>query len=162
MANWPVKIPAGGIVHSPACILDLMPTFVEAAGADYSAAAAGRDIPMEGESLIEPLAGQTWSRQDPIFIEHEANCCVRDGDWKLVRRHPGPWELYNLEQDRTELTNLAESEPARVLKMSAQFDEFARRVGSVNGAEFDRMVVESGWAAGDDAVSASRPGGYAQ
>ncbi len=162
VANWPAEIPAGGIVHSPACILDLMPTFVEAAGADYSAAAAGRDIPMEGESLIKPLVGQAWSRQDPIFIEHEANCCVRDGEWKLVRRHPGPWELYNLEQDRTELTNLAESEPARVLKMSAQFDEFARRVGSVNGAEFDRMVVESGWAAGDDAVSASRPGGYAQ
>ena len=162
VANWPAAIPPGGIVHSPAHILDLLPTFNAAAGADYAAAAGGRDIPLEGESLIAPLTGQQWSRERPIFIEHEGHCCVRDGDWKLVRRHPGPWELYNLELDRTELYDLAESEKGRVAAMSLQFDEFATRVGAISGAEFDRLVAESDWAANERAVQASRPGGFAQ
>ena len=162
VANWPAQIPAGAIVHSPAYVLDLMPTLVAAAGADYAAAGGGNAIPLEGESLIDPLAGRPWQRRDPIFIEHEANCCVRDGEWKLVRRHPGPWELYNLERDRTELKDLAGDEPRRVEAMSGQFDEFAARVGSVTGSDFDRLVVESGWATQDNAVSAWRPGGYAQ
>ena len=162
VASWPNAIPGGNIVHSPAHITDLMATFVDAAGADYAAAAAGRDIPLEGESLVNALAGEEWSRERPIFIEHEGHCCMRDGDWKLVRRHPGPWELYNLERDRTELYDLAETEPERVKAMSAAFAEFAGRVGALSGAEFDRLVVASGWADNENAISASRPGGYAQ
>ena len=26
---------------------------------------------------------------EPIFFEHEGNRAVRDGEWKLVSRHPG-------------------------------------------------------------------------
>lgn len=39
----------------------------------------------------------------------------------------GPWELYNLETDRTELKNLAQAEPARVAALTAAWT-------AINGA----------------------------
>jgi arylsulfatase len=38
-----------------------------------------------------------------------------------------PWELYDLEADRTETHNLAAREPARVAAMAAAWEAWARR-----------------------------------
>jgi hypothetical protein len=50
---------------------------------------------------------------------------VRD----LVARYPGRWELYNMEDDRTEMHDLALEEPERVLRMADAWEETANRVG---------------------------------
>ena len=47
----------------------------------------------------------------PLFWEHEGNAAVRVGKWKLVRKFPGPWELYDMEADRTEMNDLAAQHP---------------------------------------------------
>jgi arylsulfatase A-like enzyme len=52
---------------------------------------------------------------------------VRLGKWKLVALHREPWELYNMEADRTESTNLASQFPDRVKEMSALYDAWAKR-----------------------------------
>ncbi len=57
----------------------------------------------DGESLAPLFGGADWTRERPIFWEHEGNAAVRLGEWKLVRRHGHAWELYNMEVDRTEL-----------------------------------------------------------
>ena len=49
-----------------------------------------------------------------MFWEHEGNAAVRIGRWKLVRDYPRPWELYDMEADRTELHDLAAQHPERV------------------------------------------------
>ena len=57
---------------------------------------------------------------------------MRQGKWKLVSRHGGgndAWELYDMEADRTELTNLAEKEPERTKQMIALYDAWATRCG---------------------------------
>jgi arylsulfatase len=51
------------------------------------------------------------------------------GDWKLVSKHPGGWELYDMASDRTEMHDLASQQPERVKEMSAQWDAWAKRVG---------------------------------
>lgn len=53
------------------------------------------------------------------------------GAWKLVRKHPGPWELYNMERDRTELNDLAAGEGGRVREMAALHREWEQRCGVV-------------------------------
>jgi len=64
-----------------------------------------------------------------MFWEHEGNAAVRIGKWKLVRRYPRAWELYDMDADRTELNDLASREPERVQAMAAQYDAWAKRCG---------------------------------
>ena len=56
---------------------------------------------------------------------------MRQGKWKLVSRHPGGWELYELEADRTELENLADRYPDKVRELRAKYEQWARRCGVV-------------------------------
>ena len=117
--HWPGRVPAGAWKHSPAHIIDLFPTFCALANTKPSK-------PIEGLDLLKsPPASRR------LFWEHEGNQAFRDGDWKLVREHAKPWELYNLKQDRTELHDLARSQPRRVEEMARQWQQWADRVGAL-------------------------------
>jgi arylsulfatase len=84
---------------------------------------------MEGVSLVPALAGHSLERTQPIFWEHEGNRAIRDGQWKLVSKHPGDWELYNMAADRTEMHDLARQHPERVKALADQWQAWAKRVG---------------------------------
>jgi arylsulfatase len=45
------------------------------------------------------------------------------GDWKLVRDHEKPWELYNLKNDRSETKNLASKYPKKVKELADKWEE---------------------------------------
>ncbi|MEO6924838.1 MAG: hypothetical protein ABI142_13510, partial [Bryocella sp.] len=79
-------------------------------------------------SLRPVFEGHTRTR-GPIFWEHEGNSAMRDGKWKLVSRFPDAWELYDMEQDRTELHDLADTHPQRVKAMAADWGAWAKRIG---------------------------------
>jgi arylsulfatase len=49
------------------------------------------------------------------------------GDWKLVSRFGSPWELYRMDEDRTELNDLAAKDPARVRTMEKEYRQWADR-----------------------------------
>ncbi len=76
-----------------------------------------------------PLLHGGSRRRGPMFFEHEGNRAVIDGEWKLVSDHPGPWELYDLEADRTELQDLAAREPRRVAAMREMYHRYAEETG---------------------------------
>ena len=84
---------------------------------------------MEGVSLRPTFEGRALNRPNPIFWEHEGNRAIRDGKWKLVAKENQPWELYNMEADRTELNDLSTKYPARVNELSAKWDAWAARAG---------------------------------
>lgn len=130
IACWPRMIkPTGTPVSAVGHETDLMPTFLEIAGASYPASvAAGPLPPMVGQSLTPLFAGRSRARA-PIYWEHEGNRAVRDGKWKLVSRFPDSWELYDMEADRTELHDLAHAQPERAKTMTAMYDEWAKKIG---------------------------------
>jgi arylsulfatase A-like enzyme len=67
-----------------------------------------------------------------LCFEHEGGRAVRDGSWKLVAVGPGSeWELYDLSKDPTELVNLAGKETARVERMAARWEAWAKRTKAV-------------------------------
>ena len=84
-------------------------------------------MPLEGQSLLPVFASERAAVDDrkPMFWEHEGNAAVRIGQWKLVKRYPRDWELYDMDADRTELHDLAAREPQRVADMAAQYDAWA-------------------------------------
>ena len=66
---------------------------------------------------------------EPVFWEHEGNRAMRDGPWKLVWAREGPWELFHLDQDRTETKDLREAHPKRFATMKRIWESWARRHG---------------------------------
>ena len=87
-------------------------------------------LPMEGVSLrpaLAPSPAQSLGRKQPIFWEHEGNKAVRDGKWKLVQRHKEPWELFDMEADRTEQHDLIKEQPELAAKLEAAWTAWAER-----------------------------------
>ena len=133
IAHWPRRIRARGeISRYTGHLVDLMPTAVELAKAKYPAEGANETIfPMEGVSLVPAFEGkESRDKTRPLFWEYSGNHAVRVEDWKLVAERSKGWELYNLAEDRSETTDLAKEQPARVTEMSATYDEWATRVGA--------------------------------
>ena len=130
IAHWPRGIAErGGIRHTPGYLPDIMATLLDVTGLAYPQHWPGRDVaPLEGTSLAPVFARELDSRP-PMFWEHEGNAAVRVGQWKLVRKYPGDWELYDMDADRTELTDLAAQHPERVRDMAAQYETWAKRCG---------------------------------
>jgi arylsulfatase len=130
IAHWPAVVRQGRIDHSVVHVIDFMATFLDAAGLPYPREReAGPVQPLEGESFLPALHRKAWERQRPLFWEHEGNCAVRDGRWKLVCRHPGDWELYDMVEDRTELHDLAPVNRPRVRTLAKLHAEWAARCG---------------------------------
>ena len=129
VAHWPKGIRRSGVLeHQPGHLIDIMATCVDVAQADYPHEANGTAIkPLEGKSLRPAFDGQTIER-DALYWEHEGNRAVRQGDWKLVAKGAdGPWELYNIASDRSELQNLAAEMPYQVDRLSAMWQAWAER-----------------------------------
>jgi arylsulfatase len=132
IVHWPRGIEErGGIRHAPGYLPDIMATIVDLAGARYPSTFDGHAIlPLEGTSLV-PVFSRDGGERAPMFWEHEGNAAVRIGKWKLVRAHPGAWELYDMDADRTELHDVAARHPDRVADMARQYEDWAKRCGVI-------------------------------
>ena len=130
IAHWPSHIKAPGkLRHQPGHLIDIMATCIDVAGAKYPSRYKGHKItPMEGKSLLPAFDNRPIERQ-ALYWEHEGNRAVRQGKWKLVSKHPGRWELYDLEADRTELNNLAQKYPQKVEQLKAMYESWAETCG---------------------------------
>lgn len=112
-------------------VIDIMPTLIEAARAEYPARYKRRPItPAAGRSLVSVFRGTAGPSNRPLFWEHMGNAAIRQGPWKLVRSKTGPWELYNLDEDRNELQNRAGERKEIVARMTRDWEEWAHAVGA--------------------------------
>ena len=115
---WPQRIKDKGTLRKQTGhVIDIMTTCVDLAGAEYPSEFNGQKIkPMEGKSLLSVFDNNP-AEDRTLFWEHEGNRAVRQGEWKLVAKgKTGPWELYNMVDDRTETKDLAEKFPSEKKK----------------------------------------------
>jgi arylsulfatase len=133
IARWPSVIKQQGkLTQQPGHLIDVMATCLDVAGTEYPKTYNGKPITrLEGKSLRPIFEGKQRQGHEAIYWEHEGNRAVRQGKWKLVSKYPGAWELYDLEADRTEMTNLAASQTQRVRRMAGMYDAWANRAGVV-------------------------------
>jgi arylsulfatase len=145
IAYWPAVIKQKNkIVKQTGHVIDLMATCLDAGGVAYPKTYQGRTIkPLEGLSLKPIFEGKQRKGHDTLFWEHEGNRAVREGRWKLVSKYPGSWELYDVEADRTELNNLASSDPSRVERMASLYDAWAKRSGVVPWKDLPKPTAKA-------------------
>ena len=131
IVHWPDGIPASKrnrLETQLGHLVDLMATCVDLARAQYPTERNGEKIKArEGISLVPTFTGHSLHRKQPIFWEHEGNRALRDGNWKIVAKEIEKWELYDMSNDRSEMHDLAEKYPARVKKLTTQWDKIAAR-----------------------------------
>ena len=143
--QWPALLPPGGINHAACHAIDILPTILDAAGIVPPAELSGRAVrEMDGESLLPLLRGKRWQREQALHWEHEGNGAVRAGALKLVREHQGDWQLSDMEEDRTELHNLAPRNRRLVSRLARQYQRWADRVGVVDWA-IQEQKVKAAW-----------------
>lgn len=146
--SWPGHTAQKGSIlnNPPAHVIDLMPTFLEVAGAKYPSTYKGNKInQLDGVSLLQIIKGNKLTERT-LYWEHEANRAIRIGDWKLVSRgseeepYVGKWELYNLSNDKTEQNDLAGQYPEKVKELEAMWMKWAaaNNVLPVNGTNMTK------------------------
>ncbi|ASP22822.1 choline-sulfatase [Antarctobacter heliothermus] len=145
----------GARIDAPVSTIDLCPTLCDLAGVDMSEVMPWT----EGESLTPVMQGR--ARISPVAMEYAAEAsyaplvCLREGRWKYTNCALDPEQLFDLEADPHELTNLAEDavhaevlEKFRV-KSAARWD-LERFDAEVRQSQARRWVV----------YEALRQGGY--
>ncbi|HAW97365.1 MAG TPA: arylsulfatase [Opitutae bacterium] len=130
VAHWPNGIDEklnGKTDDQPTHLIDLMATCVDLGNATYPKKVEGREIvPLQGVSIAPAFSGRKINRPNPIFWEHEGNRAIRIGKWKLVAKGArGAWELYDIDEDRTELNDLSEKQPGRAKEMANLWEAWA-------------------------------------
>ena len=146
ICRWPSGIKqAGAITNEPGHVIDLMATCLDVAGVNYPDTHDGNPVkPLEGKSLRPVFESGSRPGHEAIFWEHEGNRAVRQGHWKLVSRYDqhqaqhGDWQLYDLEADRTETKNLAETNPGKAKQLTNLYQQWAERAGVVPWDELNQ------------------------
>ena len=136
IVHWPagLKQPNGGVVHNPAHLIDVMPTLAEITGSTIPDQWDGRDLrPVSGISLKPIFDGEQTGSRPPIHFLFSRDRGLRDGNWKLVSFQSAAWELYHVADDRTELNNLAASEPEQLKKMVSMWHDITKNVLHARG-----------------------------
>lgn len=132
--HWPNGIAKKeGYVKTPSHLMDIVPTILKATGAKYPSERNGHKItPVEGTSLLPAIENPRAIPERVLAFEHQEARGLRKGDWKLVwgKRQPDKitWELYNLAEDRSEQTNVAQNYATIKDQLVEDWNTWAKRV----------------------------------
>ena len=121
VVHWPQGVTAPKSTHTAVGhVVDILPTALDVAGVASGPVPGG--APLAGRSLRAAFQGAPLP-ETTLWFKHEKSRALRQGAWKIVatssrQEVDGPWELYHLENDRGETTNLADRHPERVKTMA--------------------------------------------
>jgi arylsulfatase len=170
IVHWPkgLRVEPGSITDQPGHLIDFMATCLDLADGSYPTQIGDRQIdPLQGKSLVPILMGKQREPHESLYFHFGTDRALRQGPWKLVSAKRGRWELYNLDEDRTELDDLSSKDPQRVARMAEQWFHTAEHVDRLKGNQLApvrdsltslsfRKDTSSGAAAGQEAGRPAR------
>lgn len=128
IVRWPGHIPAGKEIPTPVISTDWTPTFLELAGGKAKES-------FDGVSLVSLLT-KGAALEDRILCWHfphysnqgsRPSGAIRDKNWKLIEHYDsGVCELFDLDRDPGEATDLAAKQPARVAELRGKLEKWRR------------------------------------
>jgi len=120
-------------------VADLMPTILEMSGVSHPSSNNSELVKMTGKSLI-PLLKDPFldiHKGEGIGFElHGTRAFIKDG-WKILQSPMplgnGQWELYNLNEDATEMNNLILADNDKFNEMLSGYESYESEVGVIYG-----------------------------
>lgn len=130
IVHWPRGINgAGRVDHTPLHFIDIMPTLIDIADAEYPQEYKGEKVyPLQGESIMPLLEGEELTRKNPLYFHWRNGRAIRTDEWKMVR-HEGDWELYDMNTDRTETNNVSDEKEEVANELEQRWDDWAEKTG---------------------------------
>jgi arylsulfatase len=141
--HWPRGIRAKGEIRSQFHhVVDVAPTVLEAAKLPQPKKVNGvAQRPMDGVSMVYTMDGAGASdRRTTQYFEMFGNRAIYHQGWVAATRHSIPWlsvplppvkddvwELYHVEEDFSQASNLAAQNPAKLAELQAMFLKEAER-----------------------------------
>jgi arylsulfatase len=143
VVHWPAGFESKGEIRNQYHhIADIAPTIMEAAGIEVPDSYHGvKQQPMDGISMAYAFDNANApNRKQRQYYEMFGNRAIWVDGWKAVSLHAkrmpwdvnvvlpfeqDEWELYNVEEDFSESTNLADKHPEKLEELIAIFDEEA-------------------------------------
>lgn len=133
IVRWPGVTRPGSECDAAVTSTDYYPTLLAAAGAP-----AAPNQHVDGEDFAPALRGEAYDR-GPIYwhYPHYGNqggapaAAVRDGQWKLIEWYDPPMtQLFDLESDLGEQTNLVDKRPAEAERLRRFLNDWQREVAA--------------------------------
>ena len=138
-----IKLPgtmpnAGSKLSNIIHVMDLMPTFLAVAGAEYPETYNGELIvPLQGRALMPLLRGELAIESESRELGWSAYGmdAYRKGDWKVLRLPEpygnGDWQLYDLANDPGESHDLSSDFPERTVELARLWMDYADSNGVI-------------------------------
>ena len=133
IVHWPkgVAVAAGTVLHQDVRLWDIYPTMIDAAGLTYNPNKEANVRPLMGETLAPIFADAKAPGHDGFISSYEFTRSLISDKWKLASFVDSPWELYDLENDRAETTDLAAQQPKVTAEMIGKWNDFVKEAGNV-------------------------------
>ena len=125
LVRWPGKVEAGSTSNHISAHWDLFPTFCELAGINPPEG-------LDGISFLPTLLGKEQEKHEHLyweFYEGGGKRAVRIGKWKAVQNQvnrkgkDAPIEIYDLESDRAETSDLAAHNSELIARIQKIFEQ---------------------------------------
>lgn len=131
VARWPGRIKPGSTCCDTICLNDLLATCADLVGAELPAEAAEDSV-----SILPDLLGTADGpvREATIHQSPRGDLAIRQGPWKLIFMNDGTRELYNLESDLSETTNVADANGDVVDRLTGLMRQYIAKGRSTPGA----------------------------
>ncbi len=128
-----------GRSRSLAQLVDLVPTLCDLTGAPIPEG-------VEGKSLAPLLKNKDAIIHDAVFSYDGANCSLRSDRWAYMRYSDESEELYDMEADPGQFTNLAadKAQTERIQTFRAQLSEWQRQTGAGPNAKRSKGRPKAG------------------
>ncbi|MDF1713227.1 MAG: arylsulfatase [Akkermansiaceae bacterium] len=129
--RWPEKIKANSTNDGMMHVTDLFSTFATLAGASLD-----QERPLDGKNMTDVLFGDSKSPRDEIIFEVSGSVrfpAIRKGKYKLVGK-----ELYDLQADPSEKTDIAAKNPKIVKQLTARVTSVGKERPPLSG--MDRLM----------------------
>lgn len=123
MARWPGHIQPDTVVSRPLWSPDILPTCVAIANAT-----APDQRVLDGRDIRASLTEDAPSPHQSFYFSFRTHSGLRMGDWKIVREKPKEaWQLFNLNDDVSESTNLAAAHPSKLEELTNEFQRWEQQ-----------------------------------